>query len=440
MKILLIGSGAREHAIAKAIKCSTYSTEIICCANTRNPGIQSLASEYWVTDICDEKAIINTIHNKQIDFAIIGPEAPLEKGIADVLWQYSVPVIGPKKSLARVETSKAFARNLLEKYIIPGSPRYRVFNDMSSVLMFLQELGEGNYVIKANGLMGGKGVKVAGEHLHSFEEALQFCKEIFSSHQIVVIEEKLIGQEFSLLCFCDGNNLVMMPAVQDHKRAFENDEGPNTGGMGSYSDANHRLPFLTCEDIEAAYHINQQVIRALTKECGEKYIGILYGSFMATKEGVRLIEYNARLGDPEAMNVLSILETDFVEICHGMIKGNLSEELVRFAPKATVCKYAVPQGYPDQPLKNTLIDVSQVQNTEQLYFAAVNEDNGKLYATGSRAVAVVGIANTIAEAEKMAEIEIQKIQGLLYHRTDIGTEKLIRRRVKHMQELRSCAI
>jgi phosphoribosylamine--glycine ligase len=251
-----------------------------------------------------------------------------------------------------------------------------------------------------------------------------------------VIEEKLIGQEFSLLCFSDGNRLLTMPAVQDHKRAFKGDLGPNTGGMGSYSDADHSLPFLTEKDLEAARHINESMMNALTAKYRERYIGILYGSFMATKKGVKLIEYNARFGDPECLNVLSILESDFVEICMAMLEGTLHPSLAVFANLATVCKYAVPEGYPDTPLKNTLIDISEIEQHENLYLGAVNAVDDKLYATGSRTAAVVGIAATLAEAEASAEDMIQLIKGQLFHREDIGTSELIEKRIQQMKSLR----
>lgn len=436
MNILIIGSGAREHAIAKALNRSPKKPDIYCYATSNNPGIEILTQDYCVGNISEAEKILQVAKKWQIDFAIIGPEAPLEKALADVLWDNGIPVIGPKQKLAQIETSKAFTRDLLTKYQIPGSPLYGVFNDLLEAKRFLEGLGEDNYVVKANGLMGGKGVKVGGVHLHSFEEAYQFCKEILANRQSVVIEQKLIGEEFSLLCFCDGHTLVHFPAIQDHKRAFINDEGPNTGGMGSYSDTDHKLPFLTDQDIEDAKKINQAMVDALNKEFGEKYIGILYGSFMATKDGVSLIEFNARFGDPEAMNALSLLESDFVDICQAMVTGKLSSDLVRFAKLATVCKYAVPLGYPDDPLKNVEIDVTAIQHPENLYLAAVDVRDGKLYATGSRTVAVVGMAKTIAEAEKIAESEIQRVKGPLFHREDIGTDALVNKRVKHMQELR----
>lgn len=440
MNILIVGSGAREHAIAKALKRSSKSPAIFCCGTTHNPGIRKLTQEYWVGNINDCEKILENAQEWQIDMAIIGPEAPLEKGLADILWDHSIASIGPKKKLAQIETSKSFTRDLLNKYHIPGSPHYRSFHDLNGVKQFLQKLGEGHYVIKADGLMGGKGVKVAGDHLHSLNEAYEFCQELQSLGQSFVIEEKVIGQEFSLLYFCDGYTLVPMPIIQDHKRAFINDAGPNTGGMGSYSDANHRLPFLTAKDVEQAQHINEAMLSALTAEYRDRYVGIIYSSFMATKEGVRLIEYNARFGDPEAMNALAVLESDFVSICEAMVNGQLATTDIRFANLATVCKYAVPEGYPDEPLKDFVIDVSHVVNHDQLYFAAVDERAGKLYATGSRAIAVVGIAPTISAAENMAELEINRIQGQLFHRSDIGTDALIQKRIQQMQDLRQCHV
>lgn len=438
MNILIVGSGAREHAIARALKRSPKNPQLFCLGSSNNPGIQLLTEDYKICDICDPRAVAKEALHWHIQMAIIGPEAPLEKGIADYLWEKSISVIGPKQTLARIESSKAFTRDLLKKYHIKGSPEYRVFTTMAEVLPFLNSLGENQYVIKADGLMGGKGVKVAGDHLASIKEALQFCQELVSLKQSFVIEEKLVGQEFSLLSFCDGEQLISMPLIQDHKRAYKHDLGPNTGGMGSYSDANHSLPFLTAAETAAAYQMNEAVLKALSTECQEKYIGILYGSFIATKDGVRLIEYNARFGDPEAMNALAILETDLVSICEAMVTGTLKQLKVTFANKATVCKYAVPVGYPDLPLKNAPINVADIQNPEQLYYSSVDLKAENLYTLGGRALAVLGIGQTLAEAEMQAEQEINRIQGQLFHREDIGTSALINSRVQQMQELRQC--
>ena len=434
--ILLLGSGAREHAIARALACSPQNPAIACLAANKNPGIQKLAEQFKVGSISDPKSVVSFAQKCCAKLAIIGPEAPLEAGVADALWNAGIPTVGPKKAHAQIETSKGFTRDLLAKYNIPGGPLYRRFDSLDGVAEFLEELGE-YYVVKYDGLMGGKGVKVSGDHLHSHDEALDYCTELVNRGGSFVVEEKLIGEEFSLMSFCDGEHLAHMPPVQDHKRAYEGDEGPNTGGMGSYSDADHSLPFLTDDDISHAQQINETTAQALKKEFSEGYKGVLYGGFIATADGVKLIEYNARLGDPEAMNVLPLLESDFVEVCHGIVNGNLDERNVSFSRRATVCKYAVPEGYPDSPVKGEPIDVSSVTDTSQLYYASVDMKDGTLIEAGSRTVAYVGIAGSLVKAEAKAGAEISKVRGPLFHRTDIGTTELIQKRVEHMQTLRN---
>ena len=434
-KILVLGSGAREHSIIKAIERSSRPNEVFCVASNMNPGIASLCSEFIIDDFNNSEIVTRYAIQNNISLAIIGPENPLQKGIADALWYAKIKVVGPKKEPAQIETSKAFTRNLLKKYKIPGGPKYKIFNSMVGVISFLKELGD-NYVVKFDGLAGGKGVKVSGDHLNSHEDALQYCEELINKNHEFVIEEKFIGEEFSLMSFCDGKNLKHMPAVQDHKRAYENDLGPNTGGMGTYSDADHSLPFLQNEEIQKAQDMNQATANALMKEFGYGFKGVLYGGFMATKYGVKLIEYNARFGDPEAMNVLSILETDFIDICDGITQGTLDQIDVRFKNKATVCKYAVPEGYPEKPIKGAKIDLSKVEDQESLFYASVDIVNGDLIEAGSRTVAVVGVDETIEKAEKLAQREISKIKGPLFYRKDIGTNKLIQEKTKHMESLR----
>ncbi len=348
-----------------------------------------------------------------------------------------IPTIGPTKALAQIETSKEFARDLMKQYQIPGLPRYQKFSSLDQVDEFLHQLGPQNYVVKANGLMGGKGVKVAGDHLHSFAEARSFCNDILHSKQRFIIEEKLLGQEFSFMCFADGKKLIPMPLVQDHKRAYNGDSGPNTGGMGSYSDVNHSLPFLKDEEVEQAFAINNAIYQALSTECNEPYLGILYGSYIATKTGVYVIEFNARFGDPEALNIFSILESDFLEICQSIVAGNLTEDKVKFAKQATVCKYAVPEGYPDKPMKNFVVDFSRVSDKTNLYLGSVHKIDHMVIAAGSRTAACVGIANTISEAEILAEHQVSMINGPLFHREDIGTEQLIKNRIEQMKRLRN---
>lgn len=436
MNILIIGSGAREHAIASALHRSPQQPHLFCWGPAVNPGIKQMACHYVVGSVTDVEAIVKIAEEWRIGLAIIGPEASLEQGLVDALWQASIPTIGPKKKLAQIETSKSFARELMQKYHVPGLPIYRKFRDLNGVEEFLHSLGADNYVVKANGLMRGKGVKVAGDHLFSFADAIKFCEEIIAAGQSFLIEEKLRGQEFSFMCFCDGEHIVPMPIVQDHKRAFVDDKGPNTGGMGSYSDTNHRLPFLSEEDVKNAWLINESVIHALNTELHDKYLGILYGSFIATKNGVAVIEFNARFGDPEALNVLTILESDFVAICQAMIIGSLTKDLVKFSNQATVCKYAVPQGYPDAPIKGAAIDIAAVKNKSRLYLSSVDVMDGKIFATGARTAAYVGVADSISAAEEISEKEVRGIDGPLFHREDIGTDRLVQRRIDEMRKLR----
>ena len=238
------------------------------------------------------------------------------------------------------------------------------------------------------------------------------------------------------MSFCDGKSLKHMPIVQDHKRAYEGDSGPNTGGMGTYTDSDHLLPFLNTDDVNEAKMINKATINALRDKYDDRYKGILYGGFMATRDGVKLIEYNARFGDPEAMNVLSLLETDFIDICFGITNCELDEIQVQFKKQATVCKYAVPEGYPDNPIKGQPININNITNLDQLYYASVDIENGQLIESGSRTMAVVGMADTISEAEVFAEREVSSIIGPLFHREDIGKDFLIKKRIDNMNSLR----
>jgi phosphoribosylamine---glycine ligase len=285
-------------------------------------------------------------------------------------------------------------------------------------------------------------VKVSGEHLHSAAEAVRYCAEIFKLGQpAVVIEEKLDGEEFSFQSFFDGKHIVHTIPVQDHKRVREGDTGPNTGGMGSYSCADHLLPFLTRDHVQQAGEINRLVGEAVSREIGEEYKGILYGGFMLTKDGLRVIEYNARFGDPEVMNVLPLMQADFVEVCKAIIDGALDKLTVRFKPQATVCKYVVPKAYPqksggdEEITLDAAIKVPGLGDRLRMYWAAVRKEGDKLYLTGSRAVAFVGIANSLFEAEKIAEEAASLVEGPVFHRRDIGTAELIQKRVDHMHRI-----
>ena len=433
--ILIVGSGAREHIIAKTIKKSSKVDKIFCIGSNINPGIKGLCTKFFLGDINDPDFILQIALDYLITMAIIGPENPLLFGVSDFLSEANIKVIGPKKNLAQIETSKTFTRNLFKEYNIPGSPKFKSFRSMKGVKNYLFEIGN-NYVVKYDGLAGGKGVKVSGDHLKSYDDAIKFCKSIVSEGGSFLIEEKFIGEEFSLMCFCDGTTIKHMPVVQDHKRAYEDDKGPNTGGMGTYSDADHSLPFLSKSELEEAKSINAATASALMDKFGEGYVGILYGGFMCTRNGVKLIEYNARFGDPEVMNVLSILKTDFFNICQAITNRTLDQIDIEFENKATVCKYAVPEGYPDNPIKGERIFISKENIDNGLFLASVDLKDDSFIESGSRTVASVGVGKTIAEAEVISEKKIKSVKGPLFHRKDIGTDRLIQKRIKFMDSLR----
>jgi phosphoribosylamine--glycine ligase len=450
MKILLITSSARGHALAEALARSRHKPEIINICPNRNPGLLQIASEQHVMNIMDFPKVLDIAKKTKPDFAVIGPDDPIGNGLADELEKIGIPSMAPKKMLARVESSKGFTRELLQKHNIDASPKFKVFfrknknsaephNERKELYNFIDQDLEGNYVVKYDALKGGKGVKVSGEHLNSIEEGIDYALECLDECGRVVIEEKLIGVEFSLLSFVTGKTVIDMPAVQDHKRAYEGDTGPNTGGMGTYTDANHSLPFLTAADLKRAHEINQLSAEALMKECNEPYKGILYGGFIAVKDGVRLIEFNARFGDPEALNILPLLETDFVDVCLGIISGELKESDVSFAKKATVCKYIVPKSYPEKKEeKGQVVSFpSSIPNNARMYYGDIAQDeDGTLRLGGSRSAGIVGIADTIREAEKIAESICAQVKGPVRYRADIGKDSTIGQRISTITSLR----
>lgn len=435
MKILLVGNSARAHIIAETLKKSRHDPEIFAFMSAKNPGIIKLSCDYSLGKLDDVDAIVEFAQSVEPDFAFISPELPLSVGVVDALAKVGVPSVGPVKVLADLECSKSFVRELMAEYGIAGGPRFKSFSAIGGVDEFLLELSDTGYVLKPDGLTGGKGVKVSGEHLNSKEEALDYCREVIDAHGRIVIEEKFVGEEFSLMSFVDGKTVVDLPPVQDHKRAYNGDTGPNTGGMGSYSDVSG-LPFVTQKDIADAHAITVAVNEAMHAKYGVYYKGIMYGGFIVTRDGVRLIEYNARLGDPEAMNVLSVLSVDFVDVSLAIINGTLSGLDVKFDQKATVCKYIVPRGYPDNPRGGDIVDVSGVTGDARMYFASVDEVEGKLVMGVSRAIALVGIADTLDDAEKIAEVACLKVVGPVRYRSDIGTAALVRKRVEHMKVVR----
>jgi phosphoribosylamine--glycine ligase len=439
MKVLAVGGGAREHAIVRALARS--GAEVYVCMKNSNPGIAKLAKEHVLVNEVDVPKVVEAASRWGVELAVVGPEAPLEAGLSDGLTEAGIPTASPSSIAARIETSKSYMRNLMRTHRIKGSVRFVEADTVEEVRKALDDLGT-EVVLKPAGLTGGKGVKVFGEHMMSREDILAYAKEIVSKKigggTRIVVEEKLVGEEFTLQAFCDGSKVSPMPAVQDHKRAYEGDKGPNTGGMGSYSQRDGLLPFLREEDYKAATSIMASTISALKNE-GAEYRGTLYGQFMLTSSGPKVIEFNARFGDPEAMNVLSLLKGGFTEICRGMADGDLPAKAAEFEPRASVCKYVVPEGYGSNPLSGEEIAVDEAAISSEgaiLYYANVNERDGKIFTTTSRSVGVVGVAPEIDEAERIAEGALRHIKGRVFVRHDIGKRDVLESKVARMNALR----
>jgi phosphoribosylamine--glycine ligase len=428
MKILVVGGGGREHAIAAALARNT-TTEVFSVMAKRNPGIDALAKDVLISKETEVSRIVAYAKEKGLDFAFIGPEAPLEAGIVDALEGAGIPCVGPGRSAARIETDKAFCRDMMEQNAIDGCPEYRVFHDTGEAEEFIRNY-EGDLVVKPIGLTGGKGVRIMGEQVDR-NGAIEYVRSLKGE---AVIEERLRGEEFTLQAFVDGTHLVPMPLVQDHKRAFEGDIGLNTGGMGSYSMPDHMLPFVTKADYNKAIAIMKAAVAAMERS-GQPYKGILYGQFMNTKEGPKVIEFNARFGDPEAMNVLSILTSDLSEIVHHIAEGTLMPSHVSFDAQATVCKYLVPEGYPEAPRAGDVITLGPHRDA-LLYYANVEKRDADLVTLTSRTLAFVGIGETLEHAEQAAEQAASEVKGKVRHRRDIGTNALLEKRIAHMKELR----
>ena len=433
---LIVGHGAREHAIAEALVRG--GAELYAFMSFKNAGLDDLSKgRIKIHSETDFKEIINFSKSKNIDFAFIGPEAPLCVGIVDALEKGGIPCASPKIEAAQLEGSKIFMRELLTKYKIPSNIKSKKFNSMEGVEEYIKDNGEETIVVKPDGLTGGKGVMVYGDHLFSKIDIMNYCQELTDKRSPFILEEKLDGEEYTLQAFVDGKNVVGTPLVQDHKRAYEDDKGPNTGGMGSYSMENHLMPFITEEDVENALNDMKNVVAALKTETGVEYKGPLYGQFMKTASGNKLIEFNARFGDPEAMNVLPLLKTNFVDVCWGIINGNLLSN-IEFEKKATVCKYLAPEGYPVSPKRDELVVINQEKLKEfgaRYYYASIYREGTKIFTTTSRAMGVLGIAETLEKAEQIAENGVSCIEGKLFHRKDVGTRQLLQKRIDHMNSL-----
>lgn len=423
MNILVIGGGGREHALLWKIAQSPKATK--CYAIPGNPGMESLAVCRGDISVEDNRAIVDFAKAQAIDLVVIGPEVPLTNGLTDALEEVGVLVFGPSRLAAEIEGSKVFSKHLMEEYHIPTA-KYAVFTDAKEARAYVEREGA-PIVIKADGLAAGKGVVVA----MTVEEALAAINDMMEDNAFgdagsrLVIEEFMEGEELSLLAFTDGHTIVPMIPSQDHKRAYDGDEGPNTGGMGTYAPA----PVGTPEVINEAYEkVLRPTIEAMQKE-GRPYKGCLYAGLMVTKSGVKVVEFNCRFGDPETQVVLPLLDSDLVDIMLACAKGTLDTIDIEWKRGAAVCVVLAAGGYPASYEKGKPIEGISIAEKEGaiVFHAGTKRTGDTVVSHGGRVLGVVGQAEDIKQAvdKAYAGIECISFQDAFY-RKDIAHRALRR--------------
>jgi phosphoribosylamine--glycine ligase len=418
LRILVIGKGGREHAIIWALRKSARISHIYCAPG--NAGIAQLAECVPIKE-SEFAQIAQFALDYAIDLVVVGPDDPLADGIVDVLEERNIPVFGPRKNAAIIEGSKVFTKELLKKYNIPTAA-YESFEDYEAALAYVRKQGV-PIVIKADGLAAGKGVIVA----QTLEEAEKALREIMvdkvfgKSGSQVVIEEFLQGQEMSILSFVDGNVVRPMVPSQDHKQIFDGDKGPNTGGMGTYSPLPHIAQSVIDEAIET---IIKPTAKAMVKE-GRSFRGVLFAGLMITADGPKTIEFNARFGDPETQVVLSLLETDLIDIFLATINGRLQDMDIRWSDESAVCVILASGGYPGSYPKGIPIHGLDEVRDSVVFHAGTAEKDGQIVTDGGRVLGVTAKGADIEEARAKAYADAERIrfEGMQY-RTDIALKAL----------------
>ncbi len=462
--ILIISYGSRAAAMIDSfVRSEEYTPEIYVVDKQKNPFNLKRAKKHTVISDFNLKKILKFAkkNKDKIDFGIVGPEKPIIAGVRDIIEKETrIPMICPTKKYA-IEGSKVAQRQLFQKVAPEVNPKFKVFDPKDygstgqvkkSVYTWLKELNN-EVAVKPDRATAGKGVGVWGDHFNTREEVFE---HFISNYEYgpVIIEEKVEGEESSFQTFCDGKRLIPLPETRDYKRAFDDDKGPNTGGMGAYKDTGNILPFMNTRDREKEIELINKIFKELKgKGSNPELRGIpIYAAFIHTDKGPKILENNSRPGDPEIMNILPVLKDDFVEVCYNMLDGNLRK--VNFRKKATVVTYKVPPNYggyatvfPERVEKaevDTAVDLTGAQkmvkergDSIRVYPGSMEWRDGENFALGSRTVCVVGIEEDIQEARESSLEGIRAIKGgALWNRNDIASKEHIEKSVEHMKRLR----
>ncbi len=420
MKVLVIGSGAREHAIAHALLSGNSVSEVTVAPG--NPGMRLDGINTTQLDPSNHAALIDFVKDNQVDWVFIGPEVPLIQGIVDDFEANGIKAFGPNKAAAQIEGSKDFAKQLMERHGIPTA-KYRTFDELATAEAYVRDHGA-PIVVKADGLAAGKGVTVAMD----LDTALKALEDIFVDHRFgaagakAVIEDYLEGQEFSLMSFVNGTEFWPMPISQDHKRAFDGDKGPNTGGMGAYSP----VPQISQDVVDTAIEtIVRPTVQAMADE-GTPFTGILYAGLIATADGPKVIEFNARFGDPETEVVLPRLTSDFGEGINAILNNKTPTFMWEDDNKTTLGVVLASNGYPTNVVKGAAIPEIPVDESSHVYYAGVTTDaDGKLVANSGRVLLLETTADDIRSAQDKIYGVLDKLDTTgMFYRHDIGAKAL----------------
>jgi len=438
-RILIIDSWAKGHITLENLK-QFGKHKVYAYMEDNNPGMIKLADGYKLGSLYDIKSMVDYAKEIKADIVIPTTAGPLEKGIIDLLKKNNIRGFGPLKTAARLETNKAFTRELMKKYSIPGAPDFSVFDVAEEAIRYAKKY-DWNVAVKPTGLTEGLGVKVFGDQLKNSDQVKNYIMEVLKENiggsKKVLIEQKISGSEFTIQCMIKDDKIIPTPAVQDFKKLNNGEKGPNTASMGSYSTGDYILPFMFEEDYNFAVEIMRKTIKSFKKETGVSCKGFLYGQFMITEKGIKLIEYNFRPGDPEWMNTIFVIKNDIGNVIIALEEGYIKE--LEFEKKATVCKYLVPPGYPQKLNQDLKVKFKEEEIKKQgvgLYYSCGKKKEYVFPVGSERGIALISKSEDIEEAYKKIENTIKKFSGDFHYRKDIGSKSLIREKTKEVNKTR----